>query len=396
MEKLKFKFKILSNIEVDAKNYDLTIRESLFGGHTFTLKDGEEIKHLKMESIHSILTGKNETVLTDMADDHIVGIVEDAFDENNIHNRSIVSEIESDKSKTPVTPIEEPETEETEKLVQNDSDSTVETNLTPAEEDITETSDEFTYEPTPGKIGKIFLHLYDGDTLEDFIPSDSQITEVDGSQCYIDGDGVVRRELNLDNTSLKKIGSNTFDIVVVFDTDITSESNLKDIINTIISDENVHAKIYEKMENDTDAHYSYTEDYDDSSSTAISIESTEDVTKLLNILVNTVRDNCRLREDRVYDSIYEYKPSGFHVMGSDKVVGTNYLSVDYFDILNIDTAFNMYSNNIASTLDATEPNESIGFQGIYVIDKAIQQGRALDIGFDISTPLWLPIRDTHK
>lgn len=395
MEKLKFKFKILSNTEVDAKNYDLTIRESLFGGHTFTLKDGDEIKHLKMESIRSVLTGKNETVLTDMADDHIVGIVEDAFDENNIHNRSIVSEIESDKSKTPDTPVEEPESEpsETENPTQNDS--TVETDLTPAE-DITETSDEFTYEPTPGKIGKIFLHLYDGDTLEDFVPSDSQITEVDGSQCYIDGDGVVRRELNLDNTSLKKIGSNTFDIVVVFDTNITSESNLKDIINTIISDENVHAKIYEKMENDTDAHYSYAEDYSDGSSTAISIEGVEDVTKLMNILVNTVRDNCRLREDRVDGYTYEYEPSGFHIMGSDKVIGTSDLSVDYFDILITGAAFNMYSNNIANLLDNTEHNESVGFQGIYVIDKAIQQGRALDIGFDISTPLWLPIRDTHK
>ena len=52
----------------------------------------------------------------------------------------------------------------------------------------------------------------------------------------------------------------------------------------------------------------------------------------------------------------------------------------------------MYSNNIAGLLSATEPNESVGFQGIYVIDKAIQQGKALDIGFDISTPLWMPIR----
>ena len=51
----------------------------------------------------------------------------------------------------------------------------------------------------------------------------------------------------------------------------------------------------------------------------------------------------------------------------------------------------MYSNNIAGLLSATEPNESVGFQGIYVIDKAIQQGRALDIGFDISTPLWMPL-----
>lgn len=96
MEKLKFKFKTLSNTEVDAKNYDLTIRESLFGGHTFTLKDGNEIKYLKMESIRSVLTGKNEIVLTDMADDHIVGIIEGIFDENNVHNRTFVSEIESD------------------------------------------------------------------------------------------------------------------------------------------------------------------------------------------------------------------------------------------------------------------------------------------------------------
>ena len=112
MEKLKFKFKTLSNTEVDAKNYDLTIRKSLFGGHTFTLKDGNEIKYLKMESVHSVLTGKNETVLTDMTDDHIVGIVEDAFDENNVHNRSIVSEIESDRPTKSVIP-EEPAPEPT-------------------------------------------------------------------------------------------------------------------------------------------------------------------------------------------------------------------------------------------------------------------------------------------
>ena len=120
MEKLKFKIKTLSNTEVDAKNYDLTIRKSLFGGNTFALKDGDEIKYLKMESIHSILTGKNETVLTDMADNRIVGIVEDAFDENNIHNRSIVSEIESDKSDASVTPIE-PDPSETETPTQDDS-----------------------------------------------------------------------------------------------------------------------------------------------------------------------------------------------------------------------------------------------------------------------------------
>lgn len=145
MEKLKFKFKTLNNTEVDAKNYDLTIRKSLFGGHTFTLRDGNEIKYLKMESVRSILTVKNETILTDMADDHIVGIVEDAFDENNIHNRSIVSEIESDRqTKLPVTP-EEPDPSEPEKPIQDNPDDP------PENEDVPETSDEFTYEPTPGK-----------------------------------------------------------------------------------------------------------------------------------------------------------------------------------------------------------------------------------------------------
>lgn len=393
MEKLKFKFKTLSNTEVDAKNYDLTIRKSLFGGHTFTLRDGNEIKYLKMESVRSILTGKNETVLTDMADDHIVGIVEDAFNENNIHNRSIVSEIESDKqTKPPVTPVE-PDPSEPEKPIQDNPDD-------PPKEpdneskDIPETSDEFTYKPTPGTINKIFLHLYDGNTLEDFVPSDSQIVEADGSNCYIDNDGVTHREFDLDKwRNLKKIGDNTFDIVVAFDTNITSESNLKDIINTIILDENVHAKIYEKMESDKAAHYAYTEDYSDGSSTEIPIESVEDVTKLMNILANTVRDNCRLREDNLSGSIQEYEPSGFHVMGSDKVICANGSSVDYFDVFNTNAEFNMYSNNITGLLDATEPNESVGFQGIYVIEKAIQQGRALDIGFDISTPLWMPIRE---
>ncbi len=391
MEKLKFKFKTLSNAEIDAKNYDLTIRKSLFGGHTFTLRDGNEIKYLKMESVRSILTGKDETVLTDMADDHIVGIVEDAFDANNIHNRSIVSEIESDKqTKIPITPVE-PDPSETEKEPEQKPDDP------PENEDVPETSDEFTYEPTPGKISKIFLHLYDGNTLEDVVPPDSQITEVDGSHCYIDGDGVTRCEFNLDKwNNLKKIGDNTFDIVVAFDANITSESNLKDIINAIISDENVHTKIFEKMTNDKGSNYAYVEDYSDGSSTAIPIESAEDVTKLMNILANTVRDNCRMREDDLSGSIHEYEPSGFHVMGSDKVICANDLSVDYFDIFNTNEDFDMYSNNIAGLLSATESNEFVGFQGIYVIDKAIQQGRALDIGFDISTPLWMPIRNTVK
>lgn len=388
MEKLKFKFKTLNNTEVDAKNYDLTIRKSLFGGRTFTLRDGNEIKYLKMESIRSILTGKNETVLTDMADDHIVGIVEDAFDENNIHNRSIVSEIEFDKqTKLPDTP-KEPDPSETEKEPEQ------EPVIPPESEDIPETSDEFTYEPTPGKISKIFLHLYDGNTLEDFVPSDSQITEVDGSHCYIDSDGVTRREFNLDKWNLKKIGDSTFDIVVAFNANITSESNIKDIINTMISDENVHMKIYEKMEQDkrNNVYYAYTEDYNDGSSTVMPIESVEDVTKLLNALTNSICQYRDWREDHIFDSIYEYEPSVFHVMGSDKVIGTNNLGVDYFDIFNTNADFNMYSNNVAGLLDKTEPNESVGFQGIYVIDKAIQQGRALDIGVDISKPQWAPIR----
>ena len=162
MEKLKFKFKTLSNTEIDAKNYDLTIRQSLFGGHTFALRAGNGIKYLKMESVHSILTGKNEIVLTDMADDHIVGIVEDAFAENNIHNRSIVSEIESDKQTTPPVVPEKPDPLPPDNPTQKDPD---EPKLPPEEpgnenEDVPETSDEFTYEPTPGTINKIFLHLY--------------------------------------------------------------------------------------------------------------------------------------------------------------------------------------------------------------------------------------------
>lgn len=407
MEKLKFKFKTLSNTEVNAKNYDLTIRESLFGGHTFTLKDGNEIKYLKMESIRSVLTGKNETVLTDMTDNHIVGIVEGAFNENNVHNRTFTFEIESDVVIDPTpqpTPIPEPDQptkpdpEAEEPVII--PEPTDEPGPEEEESEDLPISDEFTYEPTPGKIGKIFLHLYDGNTLEDVVPSGSQITEVDGSHCYIDSDGVTRREFNLDNIGLKKIGDNTFDIVVAFDANITSESNLKDIIDTITLDENVHAKIYEKIENDkneNNAHYVYAEDYSDGSSIAIPIESVEDVTKLMNILTNTVRDNGNWRKDHIFDSVYEYEPSGFHVMGSDKVIGTNSYSVDYFDIFNTNEDFNMYSNNVTGLLDKTEPDESVGFQGIYVIDKAIQQGRALDIGFDISTPRWwMPIRSTNN
>ena len=101
MEKLKFKFKILSDEEIDAKGYDLTICENLFGGSIFMLKSGTEIKYLKIKSVRSVLSGKNDIVLTNASDNHIVGIVEDAFDENNVHECVFVSEIEPDIVKPP-------------------------------------------------------------------------------------------------------------------------------------------------------------------------------------------------------------------------------------------------------------------------------------------------------
>lgn len=108
MKKLKFAFKTIDNKEINAKNYDLTIRKNLFGNeiNTIVLKNGNETKFLDMKNVISVLTGKNEIAITDeMSINHVVGIIEKAFNENNVHNRTFTSEIESDIEE----PIPEPE-----------------------------------------------------------------------------------------------------------------------------------------------------------------------------------------------------------------------------------------------------------------------------------------------
>ena len=108
MKKLKFAFKTIDNKEINAKNYDLNIRKDLFGNevNTIVLKNGNEIKYLDMKNIVSVLSGKTEIAITsDTSVNHIVGIIKEAFDENNVHNRTFTSEIESDIEE----PIPEPE-----------------------------------------------------------------------------------------------------------------------------------------------------------------------------------------------------------------------------------------------------------------------------------------------
>ena len=560
MKKLKFAFKTLSNEEINAKNYDLTICENLFGDSVFVLKDGNEIKYVKMKSVRSVLTGKNEIVLTDMTDNHIVGIVEDAFNENNVHNRTFISEIESNAIVDP-TPQPDPEPEEsaiipdpnpkdvpepekeaveinifgddyvfTGHLLQltadvsgviwsssDDSVATVDSNgvvvgvsvgdatiiahsedpayhngyhsitvapeptlkepiddpkqnpvaeretveinisgsdfafvgdtiiltsdvsditwsssddnvatvdsngvvtcvsagivviaahsenpeyrdgihvvtveLPPIKEvvdDLEPVSDEFTYTKEPGKIKKVFLHLYDGSTLETF-RADSE------SNHYVDADGVVRRELLYDTNSLSKIGDNTVDIVVAVDVNVTRDSYISDdIINALIADTDAHERIFAQIAQDmSNRHvtYEFWSDLNDSSSNRITINSAEDVRTLLDELAHNYRHGY------VYLRDGKFNPSEFHVMGSDKVFNSDIYNVDHLDVIGWDD-FNMHSTNIGDIIDSTSPDSSTGFQGIYIIQKALETGRALDIGVNLSEVGWdYPIIKRYK
>ncbi len=513
MEKLKFKFKILNDEEVDAKGYDLTICENLFGGSIFVLKSGAEIKYLKIKSVRSVLSGKNDIVVTDASDNHIVGIVEDAFDENNVHDCVFVSEIEPDVVKPP-KPIDlmggersyytkdtpklgisgktkgivtwsssdesiatvdsngkltfhsvgevtitvettsgqsasttitvcEPEplrlvcdreynttqtpTIETENAVgrlswssSDESIATVDSNgkLTfhsvgevtitvetthgqsdsitiiveaavedtdDGGEDNPETSDEFTYTKEPGKIKKIFLHLYDGATLESVdVDPESTYSVGEGWDCYIDADGVTRLDLNVAD-DLRKIGDSTFDIVTAFDVNVTAESNLYDsIIEPILTDTNAHAKIFERISHDMETRnveYTFTEDPTDSSTSRVIISNANDVRNFLHALAYSTRFS--------YGDRNGYDVTDFHVMGSDKVLTSDYYNVDHFDRVSY-TDFDIYSNNISYIIDDVQPDNSggCGFQGIHIIEKALETGRALDIGVDLNSVGW--------
>lgn len=397
MEKLKFAFKTLSNEEINAKNYDLTICENLFGDSTFILKDGDETKYVKLKSVRSVLTGKNEIVLTDMTDNHIVGIVEDAFNENNVHNRTFTSEIESDvvKPEPQPEPVEPDPNDEPDEPIDNpepnpeepkpdvpDPEPDEPDNPDEPGDDPEPVSDEFTYTKEPGKIKKVFLHLYDGNTLETF-SADSE--SVDGNHnCYIDADGVIRREL-YDTENLAKIGDNTVDLVVAVDTDITRDSNINDnIISPIINDTNAHDRLFAQITQDMEnrnVHYEFWTDPNDSSSSRVVINSAEDVYTLLYALAHSYRSN------RVYLRDNNFEPSEFHVMGSDKVFNGDEYNVDHIDTIGW-TDFDMHSVTIGALIDEASPDSSTGFQGIYIIQKALETGRALDIGVDLSKAGW--------
>ena len=254
-----------------------------------------------------------------------------------------------------------------------------------AEEDTPETSDEFTYTKEPGKIKKIFLHLYDGATLESVDVDPASTHSVDGNwDCYIDADGITRLDLNAAD-DLRKIGDSTFDIVTAFDVDVTAESNLYDsIIEPIITDTNAHAKIFERISHDMETRnveYTFNEDPTDSSSSRVIISDANDVRNFLHALAYSTRYSysCGDRNG--------YYVTDFHVMGSDKVFTSDYYNVDHFDRVSyID--FDIYSNNIGFIIDNVQPDESGGFQGIRIIQKALETGRALDIGVDLNSVGW--------
>lgn len=404
MKKLKFAFKTIDNKEINAKNYDLNIRKDLFGNevNTIVLKNGNEIKYLDMKNIVSVLSGKTEIAITsDMSVDHIVGIIKEAFDENNVHNRAFTSEIEYAEVVVPPEPEPDPkpievEPEDPSEKEKEKPEEPIEiiTPENPVEPDEPKPiSNEFTYTPEPGTIKKVFLHLYDGTTKERFIPDSTQLQNVDGRDRYVDDDGVLRCELIPEAKELYKIGDSTFDIVVVFDVNVTRESNIRSsIIEPILNDTDAHERILDHILDDESHYYGFSSDLNDSSSNYIDIQNTESVTALLNSIANGERYGYG---SRIRDENYvQLKSTGFHIMGSDKVFAEYDLNSDHLDSLipYNDDENDMYSFNIGWLIENTSHDESIGFQGIYIIEKALQEGRAIDIGVDLNSVSWQNIR----
>jgi len=228
--------------------------------------------------------------------------------------------------------------------------------LTWKEKEESSTTDEFEYTKVPGKISKIFFHVgktkeiaYNGDAddVEDRTTILNLLQLEEGQEStfvFVDADGVVRYEFGkLSDTFIKdddSLLSSVYGIckavpdkTFVVDCDITIDSTVDDIINSIATNSKLVAELSKydgRYADDTENWY---------------IDNINVLSSDLLYTTNFHTDSLRRINDG-YSGIYA--PAHF-------------------------------SNILLNTSEEEHKDQSMGFKGVYIIEKAIHEGRALDL-----------------
>ncbi len=321
---LKIKTDSNNQIDIENKSIEVSDRVSADGAVTITAKAPTEIKIIKATAAKAIVTDKGEIPIT--TEDaksvrKVVGIIRAPFAES---------------------------------IKQNAGNGGA-------------TSDEFTYVKTPGKITKIFLHLFENEAVKNVYASSEdeesiailnqiQTQEIDGNTYFVDADGVVRYDFSTtEYASFDKIVGN--DIITVFNIEFTNNSSIAELADAL-TDTQGNAAAYQKLvENLTKDGVTY---YDE-----------EDYSYIYPL------ENVEAAREMISGNF------GAHnviALSSDKIFATGYGQ----NLLDID---NYSSHNVATVIeDHSEylTDESFDcIHGLRIIEKALETGRALDLGIRI-------------
>ena len=264
-------------------------------------------------------------------------------------------------------------------------------------------SDEFTYTKTPGTISKFFVHLVTGAENNNWVTRTVESSELgtfidDGEierDVYVDADGVKRFDVALysrkpDDGYDIYIKHSDIDYIAVFDVNITNQSYISDFASAFTNTDNMESLLnaIKKDCDENDATYSI---YDGNSGAYVfdknglrdeNTSPNEDATELdfISALMNyNILDTGNMSSDR-YGS-KGYRGYNINVIGSGDIDAGIY--DQNFGVLELPT-YNptYYSQTIGYYIENGVPDMhtvSQGFKGIPIIEKALEEGRALDL-----------------
>lgn len=334
---LKIKTDSNNQIDIENKSIEVSDKVSTDGAVTITAKAPTEIKIIKATAAKAIITEKGEIPIT----------TEDAKSV-----RKVVNVIRGVIAKNIETHSE------------NNSGSGA-------------VSDEFTYTKTPGSIPKIFFHIGTAEFIENTYHDyynddrDRELTETeqwiydhlvprmringssgeleeDGSCCvFMDADGVRRYEFGLHSGFSTKECLNSFydltvahpDKTIVIDTTgLTTRMSANDILEILASNDKLAAELTNEKYNE------YTEG----------------------------------------DLKNRLEFAGITVVSSD-LIFYNGWDGDWLKPYGSDS-FIHYSTILANEADdiSSKEDSSSSYKGMYIIEKAVQEGRALDLFVDVT------------
>lgn len=332
---LKIKTDANKQIDIENKSIEISDRVSADGTVTISAKSPTEIKIIKAEAVKSVISDDGEVELKDASS-----------------VRKVVNVIHGVIAKNIKTHSEN-----------NGGSGAV--------------SDEFTYTKTPGSIPKIFFHIGTAEIIEntyhDYYDDnrDRELTETeqwiydhlvprmringssgeleeDGSCCvFMDADGVRRYEFGLYSGFSTRACLNSFyeltvahpDKTIVIDTTgLTTEMNANDILEILASNDKLAAELANEKYNE------YTE------------------------------GNLKNR--------LEF--AGITVVSSD-LIFYNGWDGDWLKPYGSDS-FVHYSTILANEANdiSTKEDSSSSYKGMYIIEKAVQEGRALDLFVNVT------------